>query len=546
MVYTKNAPQLILLLVTDQFRQDAFQPDITPNLYNHLALDSYATTFSNAYVSTPICTPARAALLTGKSPWNHGMLGYGYTVNCSNYPTTLPGILREMTGYQTFAVGKNHFGWNPKGDYVGQGYDHRQVYDALTNQPQPDEYMEYWDKLHPGVDPLSVTQCGNHGLTYNEWQSCPYGGANESEHPTPWTTRKALDYLEAVNFQNATNKMFLKVSYHRPHSPYDPPKRLLDKRLLNTAPKRVVDNTQWDQYYLNTTPMSNSDWHGDPGEAAARHSRAGYLASCEFVDEGIGKLFEWLKSHTTNTNTKLWDDTMILWTTDHGDMNGDHNLWRKGYAYEGSSHVNMIAKLPTANSDSSNNNNSPTRKAVPMISDALVETRDIAVTFYDYLGILEQVKDQDPLIDGLSLVPILQDRDKNKLHQVRDWLDLELSTQYRADIHWNALIGVYEDDKSSLASKCGLWKYIFHVYLGIEQLFCLTTDGNEHHDLAVNSKYGSVLRHWQTTLVDLFEKQGRGIEWVMNRKLVVGRKAFTFAFNYPCLSEQEASATKEF
>ena len=557
MVNTNNVPQLILLLVTDQFRQDAFHPDVTPNLYNHLALDAHATTFSNAYVSTPICTPARAALLTGKSPWNHGMLGYGYTVNCPKYPTTLPGILNEMTGYQTFAVGKNHFGWNSKGDYVGQGYEHRQVYDALTNQPHPDEYMNYWDGLHPGVDPLSVTQCGNHGLTYNEWQSCPYGGANESEHPTPWTTRKALEYLEGFDFQNTTNKLFLKVSYHRPHSPYDPPKRLLDKRLNtknHTVPKRIVDNTQWDQRYLNTTPMSNSDWHGDPGEAAARHSRAGYLASCEFVDEGIGKLFEWLKAHNNNNinnNNNLWDDTMILWTTDHGDMNGDHNLWRKGYAYEGSSHVNLIAKLPTENSDSdtsttgSNAHISPSRNAEPAISGALVETRDIAVTFYDYLGILDEVKDQDPLIDGISLVPILQDGNKHKGHQVRDWLDLELSTQYRADIHWNALIGVYDNDNNSLPSKCGLWKYIFHVYLGIEQLFCLTNDRNEHHDLAVNSKYGNVLRYWQTTLVDLFERQGRGKEWVKNGKLVAGRKSITFASNYPCLSGQEEPDTKE-
>ena len=137
-----NAPKLILLLMTDQFRQDAFSPDITPSLYHDLALDPHATVFSNAYVSTPICTPARASLLTGKSPWNHGMLGYGYTVDCSSYPTTLPGILKELAGYQTFSAGKNHFGWDPNGNYQGQGYDHWQVYDALTNEPHWDEYMK--------------------------------------------------------------------------------------------------------------------------------------------------------------------------------------------------------------------------------------------------------------------------------------------------------------------------------------------------------------------------------------------------------------------
>ena len=98
MVNATAAPKLILLLMTDQFRGDAFQPEIAPHLHNQLALDPHTTTFSNAHVSAPICTPARAGLLTGKSPWNHGMLGYGCAVNCSSYPTTLPSILEEMGG----------------------------------------------------------------------------------------------------------------------------------------------------------------------------------------------------------------------------------------------------------------------------------------------------------------------------------------------------------------------------------------------------------------------------------------------------------------
>lgn len=529
MVNATGAPKLILLLVTDQFRRDAFQPDITPNLYHQLALDPHATTFSNAYVSTPICTPARASLLTGKSPWNHGMLGYGYTVNCSSYPTTLPAILEEMGGYQTFSVGKNHFGWNPVGDYVGHGYNHHQVHDAMTNQPHPDQYMDYWDNLHPGVDPLSVT-C-DHGLTYNEWRSCPYGGPKEEEHPTPWTTRNAIRYLEGFDFDDeGDQKMFLKVSFHRPHSPYDPPARILNKRLAAHVPKRILNNTSWDQQFRNTSDMSKNDWHGDPGAAAARHSRAGYLGSCEFVDEGMGKIFDWLKANV------LWDDTMILWTTDHGDMNGDHNLWRKGYPWEGSSHVNMIAKIPAGASSTKKEN-----LEEPTTSDAIVETRDVAVTFYDYLGFLDTVKQRDPLIDGSSLVPILQgDTD----HQVRDWLDLELTRQYRADIHWNAIVGKCHSSVP-LPIDCGMWKYIFNVLVGTEQLFCLTTDPDEHHDLAVEEEFGLVLEFWHNTMVHLFEQQERGNEWVKRGQLVKGRPPVTFAANYPCKYAREEETTEE-
>jgi hypothetical protein len=114
-----SLPKVILLFVTDQFRNDAFDPAITPNLHN---LASTSTTFLNSYVSAPTCTPARAGLLTGKSPWNHGLLGASLTVNCEEYPTTLPEILHGM-GYKTSVVRKNHFGVNTtSGAFISQGY----------------------------------------------------------------------------------------------------------------------------------------------------------------------------------------------------------------------------------------------------------------------------------------------------------------------------------------------------------------------------------------------------------------------------------------
>ena len=99
----------ILLLITDQFRYDAFSVSITPNLYSLLTRND-TTFFDNAYSSTPTCTPARVALLTGKSPWTHGMLSYSTYTNCDRYPTTLPMVLAEHRNYATAAIGKNHFG----------------------------------------------------------------------------------------------------------------------------------------------------------------------------------------------------------------------------------------------------------------------------------------------------------------------------------------------------------------------------------------------------------------------------------------------------
>ena len=584
-------PQLILLFVTDQFRHDAFQPLITPNLYQ-LSLEANATTFTNAYSSTPTCTPARASLLTGKSPWAHGMLGYANTVNCQGYPTTLPAMLNELRDYETFSVGKNHFGWDATtGDYVDHGFQHMKLYEALSPQPHVDDYHRYYDKLHPGEDPLAPT-C--HHLGYNDWRACPYGRSqHEEEHPTAWTTRMALDYLQNFDFSGSNSdndsesqaqpKMFLKVSYHRPHSPYDPPQRLLDKYLNSSlVPNRHFSNktSGWDDRFINITSMPAAAWHGDPGEQAAHHSRAGYLANVDFVDEGIGEILDWLRHHHPGgADSSLLDASMILWASDHGDMNGDHNLWRKGYAYEGSSHVNFMAKLPkyayTANHQSSKNMQTEERhlgqqqpsnakNGLPKTSQALVDLRDVAVTIYDYLGIMEQVKYRDPRINGLSLVPILQDttsRDRSD-RMVRSWLDLEHAVVYDAFIHWNAIVGFHEkssklleedirngsdEDRSIAASSSSiLWKYIFYAADGTEQLFSLSTDPSETIDLSRSKLWSHILQYWRETMVEQFEREKRGEDWVKDGTLIVRQKSTTFGANFPCLgniSQKEKAGT---
>ena len=117
----------------------------------------------------------------------------------------------------------------------------------------PDDYNIWFGEQMPGVDPKATCNIG-----WNDWQACPYS-FEEYLHPTSWTTERALEYIDSHDFQ--ADPMFLKLSYHRPHSPYDPPARLFDKHLNGTVPERLINETSWDaKYYKPSNLMDTFDF----------------------------------------------------------------------------------------------------------------------------------------------------------------------------------------------------------------------------------------------------------------------------------------------
>lgn len=138
--------------MTDQHRFDAFSKFSsylkTPNFEKIINEGIY---FSNAYTSTPSCTPARAGILTGKSPWYHGMLGYGKIAE--HYDVELPRLMHD-SGFDCISIGKNHFGWNKTANAgVAHGYDDTtQICDGVPEYM--DNYDQWFKKKYPNLDPL--------------------------------------------------------------------------------------------------------------------------------------------------------------------------------------------------------------------------------------------------------------------------------------------------------------------------------------------------------------------------------------------------------
>ena len=217
----------LLLLMSDQHRADwmgaggttAVQ---TPNL-DRIAREGVR--FAHAYSSTPTCTPARAALLTGMSPWRHGMLGYFRVAE--KYPVELPRLLGNA-GYHTFAIGKMH--WHPQRNLHGF---HGTLLDESGRAESPafrSDYRAWFASEAPNLNPDAT------GIGWNDYTARAYV-LPERLHPTRWTAECAVRFIESYS---RPQPWFLKVSFARPHSPYDPPQRWWDRYASAELPKAAV------------------------------------------------------------------------------------------------------------------------------------------------------------------------------------------------------------------------------------------------------------------------------------------------------------------
>jgi arylsulfatase A-like enzyme len=234
-----------------------------------------------------------------------------------------------------------------------------------------------------------------------------------------------------------------------------------------------------------------------------RQSRQGYYGSVSYLDEQIGRILAAL-------DERGWtEQTLILYTTDHGDMLGDHYLWRKCQPYQSDVRIPMLVRWPQGLISAERGR---------VISE-VVELRDVLPTFLDAASA--------PLpsaIDGSSMLSLIDGKAKNW----RPYLDLEHDVCYSPEVHWNALTD-------------GRRKYIFRAYDGREQLFDLEQDPGECTDLAADPAQGELLRQWRARLVE--ELAPRGDAYVKDGKLQLRPEPMPLSPHYP--REEEAKYLHE-
>eukprot|EP00929_Paragymnodinium_shiwhaense_P012130 TRINITY_DN11881_c0_g1_i2.p1 TRINITY_DN11881_c0_g1~~TRINITY_DN11881_c0_g1_i2.p1 ORF type:complete len:575 (-),score=79.99 TRINITY_DN11881_c0_g1_i2:150-1874(-) len=549
-------------MMADQMRWDAIGSATggankalrTPAL-DRLAAEGVA--FQYAWSSTPTCTPARAALLTGRSPWRHGMLGYAEVAK--RYPLEWPRVL-AAGGYKTAVFGKNHYGWNETADTgIAHGFEELSLYDGLGNwntskpgnwQGERDDYVRWFSKKAPNKDP-SATLDGLDGSGWNTWHAKPFI-YDESLHPTAWTGKQAVDFLHRYASSGDESASFaLKVSFHRPHSPYDPPQRLLDavdaadlpavklcKAYSKTAP--ADDSGHGDGWCLRFRGKAGDApgcgpkpdaWCGQMPEAEMTLSRRAYIASVNFVDEWVSKIYD------TLTQTGLLENTWIIWTSDHGDGQGDMFHWRKGFPYEFSAHVPLLLRWPESWKSTQRMQQAGIPRGSRIDAPIVAELRDVFHTIVDAAELSHDAALVPPRSstsanvfaeeDGKSLLCLLKDP-SGKAHcdyppnpgPWRKWIDMEHNTVYNMTNHWSALTD-------------GRMKYVYRAGLGDEQLFNLTADPDETTEVSGLQAYAEELSTWRGRLVSQFQKEGRGPHWVKNGKLVQRPWGQLYSPHYP-------------
>lgn len=377
----------ILVVLADQHNATqlgcAGHPQVqTPNF------DRFAASgcrFTHAYTQNTICTPSRTSILSSQYCHNHGYYGLSGPA-----PLGLPNLFREVKaqGYRTAAFGKLHLPNRPRNWIAGDVDRFGDTYEQPDGLIGDSEYLRYLEEN--GVRELEDSW-------HNEWN---YGARSISLDARPsllpyehtqemWSAREAMRFME----ESGDQPFCIQVAFQRPHHPLLPVQRFWDLYPDDLAlPPTVHQSAEhrppafqkmWQKYH-------DMEWDyqdlGPSWEDGARRSWRGTLACVSQIDDVFGQLLDFLDEKG------LADDTIVVYSSDHGSYHGIHGLPEKapGISSEAVCRVPAIWRVPGVSTPGS-------------VCEALVESIDLNPTLLALAGLPPM-----ETADGLDLSPLLR------------------------------------------------------------------------------------------------------------------------------------------
>ncbi|MFC1715106.1 sulfatase [Candidatus Poribacteria bacterium] len=361
----------VLLLFTDQQRYDTIAAGGN-DLIRTPALDRLCSTgmrFDRSYTPSPVCVSARYSLMTGLYPHRSGCADNGHPMD-QTLPT-LPGMLTQA-GYQTRAIGKMHF--RPVRHPFG--FEAMELSEEIPGRVEDDEFLQHL--VEAGYNHVHEP----HG-TRSELYYIPQTSQLPAEHHTThWTADRTIQFLRD---RDRSRPFFVMPSFIKPHPPFDPsvPWNKLYRAHEMPLPKRpeLVDQ-------LMTWHMRNQNYFKRRNAGVDNNlitaMRAAYYACISFIDYNVGRILDELEVQGELENT------IIIYTSDHGELLGDYNSYGKRCFYDSAARVPLIVSWPG-------------KIAANEVCDTPVSTVDLFPTIAEAVG----APWEENKVDGVPLQRIL-------------------------------------------------------------------------------------------------------------------------------------------
>lgn len=318
----------ILLITSDEHNPKimgcAGNPIVKTPAMDRLAKEG--TLFTKAYCPYPACAPSRQSMITGLYPQEHGQIGNPYYFSEKNQ--TWANYFRQC-GYTTACIGKMH----TNNEWNDHGYDYRfgpLDYDAKIQSMSPSwrAHARYTDDYTTEVFKTIKPQLCRE-MFQAEVLETP------DEHRDIVFLEEAKRYLR----EKKESPFFLHVSFTDPHWPWNMPEKYFNMYDPETVdwPDLIPDDLEDD--WLAAKRYHEEGWDKIP-ENIIRLCRAKYYGSVSYVDFYVGQLLDILDE------MGLAENTLVMYTSDHGDMAGEKGLWFKDLLFDASARIPMIARMP--------------------------------------------------------------------------------------------------------------------------------------------------------------------------------------------------------
>lgn len=464
----------ILILYTDQQRWDGMGANgnadiLTPNLD---ALAAQSVNFDHHFVQNPVCMPSRLSFLTGQYPGTLGITHMGVPVPPDTL--TLPRML-ATAGYTCANIGKLHFLPHANRDHRNvhprYGFDHLEIsdepgsyadaYRAWVCRKDPAQLphvslgaapaARIWNRTMRIADPVPHPETWDRQTTLD---AIPFAGRDDMSH-TAFVAEQTIEYLRRASQAPACPFLCI-AGFYSPHSPW-------------VAPQRFLDLYDRDALAIASYPPEAETQAADPqfSPAQLRTARHGYYAMISEVDFHVGTILQAL------ADLELADETIVVFTSDHGEWLGEHFKWGKGYPGEDAvSRVPLLLRMPGGGAG--------TRVS------RIVEAVDVVPTLLELAGC--QIP---PPVQGQSLLPLCQ----GAVSWEKDDAIMEMAG-------WKSVRDMR-------------FRYVMHAD-GREHLWDLEADYGAYRDAAACTDYRAVLGDMRARLLHRLIQRERPLErtWI--------------------------------